>query len=63
MNMPYDYARLNEWPEWFTASAGTSYRVTDDQSGASALDGSALIDGLPLSLAAGQPRVIRVCPG
>ena len=34
MNMPYDYARLNKWPEWFTASAGTAYRVTDSQGAA-----------------------------
>ena len=62
MNMPYDYARLNKWPEWFTASAGTVYRVTDSQASPTELDGRALIDGLPLSLPAGQERTIRVCP-
>jgi hypothetical protein len=59
--MPYDYARLNEWPEWFTADAGTAYRVTDGQGTVSTLDGKALVDGLPLSLPAGQEQVIRVC--
>jgi hypothetical protein len=61
LHMPYDYARLNKWPEWFTASAGTAYRVTDGQ-GATTLDGRALVDGLPLTLTAGQEQVIRVCP-
>jgi hypothetical protein len=61
-NMPYDYARLNEWPEWFTASAGTAYRVTDGQGATTTQDGQALITGVPLTLVAGQPQVIRVCP-
>jgi len=61
-HMPYDYARLNKWPEWFTVAAGTTYRVTDNLAGASDADGRALIDGIPLTLSAGQERVIRVCP-
>jgi hypothetical protein len=62
MNMPYDYARLNKWPEWFTASAGSSYRVVDSQGSTTELDGRALVDGLPMELSAGQERTIRVCP-
>ena len=61
LNLPYDYARLNKWPEWFTAEAGAAYRVTDAQDGAVDLDGATLVDGLPLTLAAGQPRTLRVC--
>jgi hypothetical protein len=62
LNMPYDYARLNKWPEWFTASAGTGYRVTDSQGSTQAVDGNALIDGLPLTLTAGQELTFQVCP-
>ncbi|MGE3912505.1 MAG: hypothetical protein AB7K36_24300, partial [Chloroflexota bacterium] len=62
LNMPYDYARLNKWPEWFTADAGLSYRVEDSASGAETLSGSTLIDGLPITLTAGQARTFRVCP-
>jgi hypothetical protein len=62
MQMPYDYPRLNKWPEWYVASAGTAYRVEDGQAGTSSLDGHALVDGLPLTLSPGQERVIRVCP-
>jgi hypothetical protein len=60
--MPYDYARLNKWPEWFTASAGTAYRVTDSQGRTQTLDGNALIDGLPVTLTAGQELTFQVCP-
>jgi hypothetical protein len=62
LNMPYDYARLNKWPEWFTASAGTGYRVTDSQGRTQTLDGNALIDGLPLTLTTGQELTFQVCP-
>lgn len=62
MNMPYDYARLNKWPEWFAASAGTAYRVTDSQGATSDRDGKALVEGLPIDLSAGQERTLRVCP-
>jgi hypothetical protein len=60
--MPYDYARLNMWPEWFTADVGTAYRVGDGAGATAVLDGRALIDGLPLMLPAGQGRTLRVCP-
>jgi hypothetical protein len=62
MNMPYDYPRLNKWPEWFTAAAGTTYRVVDGQGAASNVDGRELTEGLPLELSAGQERTLRVCP-
>jgi hypothetical protein len=61
MNMPRDYPRLNKWPEWYTAQAGSAYRVTDGQGAASDVDGGALIDGLPIDLPAGQERTLRIC--
>jgi hypothetical protein len=27
-HMPFDYARINQFPEWFTVEAGKKYRVT-----------------------------------
>ena len=63
LRMPYDYPRLNKWLEWYTAEAGVSYRVEDSQRGSSRVDGSVLIDGLPLTLAPGQQRTVKVCPG
>jgi hypothetical protein len=29
LNLPRNYVRLNEWPEWFTVDENTLYRVTD----------------------------------
>jgi hypothetical protein len=59
--MPHDYPRLNKWPEWYTAQAGATYRVTDSQGATTDLDGRALVEGLPITLPAGQERTIRVC--
>lgn len=61
MNMPYDYPRLNKWPEWYTARAGTTYTVTEGAGPATNVDGNALMDGLPLALPAGQERAFRIC--
>jgi hypothetical protein len=63
LNLPYDYARLNKWPEWFTVWTGTPYRLTDSQGTTTAtLDGAALVDGLPITLPAGQERSFHICP-
>lgn len=61
-NMPYDYPRLNKWPEWFTADTRLSYSVTDSQGSTETYSGQTLVDGLPISLTPGQERVFRVCP-
>lgn len=59
--MPYDYARLNKWPEWFVAEAGVSYRLTDERGTVTVLDGRALQTGLGLELEPGQERSFQVC--
>ncbi|MCC7371415.1 MAG: hypothetical protein IT306_23555 [Chloroflexi bacterium] len=61
LNMPYDYARLNKWLEWYTAEAGSGYRVEDSGRAATTVDGAVLIQGLPLTLAAGEQRTLKVC--
>jgi hypothetical protein len=61
LRMPYDYPRLNKWPEWFAAEAGMAYRVEDSQAGVQSVDGGALIQGFPLTLTPGQPRTLRIC--
>ena len=54
MNLPLDYPRINQFPEWFTADSAAPYRVTG-ATGAAALDvaGSDLISGLSLRLVPG----------
>jgi hypothetical protein len=59
--MPYDYARLNKWPEWFVAEAGVAYRLTDGLGEVTTADGRALQAGLPLEVGAGQEQTLQVC--
>jgi hypothetical protein len=52
--VPTDYARLNQFPEWYTVEKGTSYEVSildGDDERAQARGGAALWDGLPVTLA------------
>lgn len=60
-HLPYDYPRLNKWPEWFVAEAGQPYRLEDERGGTTELDGETLAVGLPLALAPGETRTLRIC--
>jgi hypothetical protein len=61
MKLPMDYPRINQFPEWFTIDSNATYRVT--RSGKTVdVAGSALRDGLEVSLSAGMAQVIRVEP-
>ncbi len=68
MNMPLDYPRINQFPEWFTVSADGKYQVTvsADSGTASAggdsseVQGSNLIEGLPIELEGGKPVRVHV---
>jgi hypothetical protein len=59
MHLPLDYPRINQFPEWFTAQAGTRYEVTAGEA-AVARDGAELIAGLRLHLTPGRESRIRV---
>ena len=61
MRLPIDYARLNEWPEGFTADAGRSYEIVEGGDRTGPLDGGALASGLPLRIEPGAVRLMRVC--
>jgi len=62
LRLPFDYPRLNEWPEGFVVEAGHTYEVQDDGPGVrTTWDGAALSAGLPLRLEAGAIRSVRVC--
>ncbi len=53
LGMPTDYARLNQFPGWFMAEPGAVYDVTirqGDTSGRRKVPGTALRNGLPLTL-------------
>lgn len=57
-----DYPRLNQWPEWWTVTAGQRYGVQLPDGSALELDGLELGAGLPLALAPDAAHQLRVCP-
>ena len=51
--IPTDYARLNQFPEWFTVEQGVTYRVMikqGERKDKKTMSGSSLIEGLPIAL-------------
>lgn len=60
-NMPVNYPRLNEFPEWFTVRADRLYRVRLGESEFVRLGGE-LIRGLEVRVAGESPTVLEVSP-
>lgn len=55
MGLPFDYPRLNGWPEWFAVEKDARYEVEDPDSGERrVVSGSLLRSGLPIELERGQ---------
>ena len=63
LHLPINYPRLNEWPEWFTVEHDRRYQVDIAGAGGSVRIGAELVQGLALSLRAGETRVIEVTGG
>ncbi|QGY44280.1 hypothetical protein GM418_11620 [Maribellus comscasis] len=61
LNLPIDYPRINQFPEWFTANEGENYTLTSSQK---ELTGTYptnhLPEGIPVKVAAGETLVIAV---
>lgn len=54
MHLPFDYPRINQFPEWYTVAAEATYEILDVASGkTTVLSGSELIRGVPVSVTAG----------
>lgn len=58
-NLPVNYTRLNEFPEWFTVNPCDLYRVTIGGE-VNTLSGAELARGLDIALKAGESVLIRV---
>jgi hypothetical protein len=61
LNLASEYPRLNGWTEWFTANPDTRYIVrmsNGDETTATTVTGSDLINGVPVSLQG--KRVLRI---
>jgi dipeptidyl aminopeptidase/acylaminoacyl peptidase len=54
MHLPFDYPRINQFPEWFTVDPLAKYEVRVGDGPAQVVDGAALYD-YPLSLRPGSP--------
>lgn len=60
-NMPVNYPRLNEFPEWFTVLQDTLYDLESD--GLSQVySGADLVRGIPIRLNTGETKLLRVSP-
>ena len=49
LNLPKNYVRLNEFPEWFTVDESRLYRVTGPHGQERVLLGAELADGIRLA--------------
>jgi hypothetical protein len=57
LHLPYDWTRINQFPEWFVVDPKASYVVTDIGRGTKArLSGRKLIDGLQVTLKGGAEQ-------
>ena len=62
LNLPENYPRLNQWPEWFTVLLERDYMLTSDLGGTVSVGGQDLIDGWPLRAGPEQDLHLRACP-
>ena len=61
MHLPEDYARINQFPEWFTVEAGTKYEL-QLKSRRTVATGEELAAGIPLKLGPGETIAVEVGP-
>lgn len=62
LNLPLDWARINQFQEWFTVDLNELYYVWEDGVLKGIFTGESLADGLPFSLAGGEWRTVQVSP-
>jgi hypothetical protein len=61
MNLPVDYPRINQFPEWFVVSDDTEYRLTfTGSSSAEVLTGKNLKSGFPVKFEKGRTYQLLV---
>lgn len=61
MHLPFDYPRINQFPEWFTVEKDAAYRIEPDGAGApKELSGRRLTEGWAVELRPGREQRWRV---
>ena len=64
LNLPIDYPRINQFPEWFVVDTEKSYTIEYVDAGATqSYQGNELIEGIDLELEKGERLVMKVLPG
>jgi hypothetical protein len=56
MKLPFDWPRINQFPEWFTVEAAKSYNVSDTGK----RTGKQLTEGLPVEIKAREYRFLEI---
>ena len=61
MHFPFDYPRINQFPEWFTVSSEKQYKLTDySNKSISVVNGLTLKEGIPLKINPGEKYYLTV---
>lgn len=61
LNLPVDYPRINQFPEWFTAGEGGEYTVVSSQKALSRkYSAKELLEGVPVKLKGGEKLVFEI---
>ena len=60
LNLPFDYPRINQFPEWFTVEADAPYNVKINDGETVNMPGRKLRAGLPLTVEAKKPVFVKV---
>ena len=61
LNLPVDYPRINQFPEWFTADPQANYRITASNPKLSdTYNGVSLLEGIPIKLRPGERLIIKI---
>ena len=61
LNLPVDYPRINQFPEWFTADPQANYRITaSDPKLSDTYNGVSLLEGIPIKLRPGERLIIKI---
>lgn len=61
LNLPIDYPRINQFPEWFTVTGGVEYKVVCSQKELSGkYSGEQLLEGIPVKLKSEEKLIFEV---
>ena len=61
LNLPVDYPRINQFPEWFTVDPQVRYSIKSSESKLSDnYSGASLLNGIPIKLDAGERLIIEI---